>query len=425
MTSNSLFKKISSKITWILTILFVLSMSAFFFTACNETDSDVDDPTYSYTDTNDGLISNGSFSYGTTNIDFTTITSLPRVSVNGWTKSSSSSDVNSGVIDVSENGWKALINKLYDDNDFLTYAQSAFGFSKDDVKEALKESLSSEPTNSQIKEKIISEYFTGEDGKINYFPNPGKPSDSTDNKVYMLNNYDKDRLGHGINQNITSSSTIKLEKGNYGKFTVSVKTQNLKDYNNSGYGAFIALNNSFNSSSQAQYRIQNIVSNDWKQYTIYVKADEVYDTSVTLVLGLGEGNNNVVEGTAYFDEIKFEHVDKAKYDASVIEDTQYLTFGDSSNDVLADSNSAVYLYDMTLDKYLSDSENEIVSNVSAFKKTETVVITNDYTQSSTGVSGNKFGQATVTNGSISGGEHIADTLDSKIITLDKASYTLT
>lgn len=426
MTSKNFFNKIGSKLIWILTIMCIVCTSAFLFVACNNSESnDVDDPTYSYSENNEGLISNGSFSYGTSNLDFTTISSLPRVSVTGWTKSSSSSDVNSGVIDVSGNGWKALISKLYDDNDFLTYAQSTFGFSKDAVKDELKESLSSEPTNSQIKEKIIADYFTGEDAKINYFPNPGKPSASADNKVYMLNNYDKDRLGHGISQNITSSSTVKLEKGNYGKFTVSVKTQNLKDYSNSGYGAFIAINNSFNSSSQAQYRIQNIVSNDWKQYTIYVKADQVYDTSVTLVLGLGEGNNNVVEGTAYFDEVKFEHVEKTEYDASVIEDTKYLIYGDKENDVLANSNSTTYLYDMTLDKYLSDSENSIVSNVSSFKKAETVVVTNDYTQSSTGVSGNKFGQATVTDGSILDSEHIADTLENKIISLNKASYTLT
>lgn len=419
MTSNNFFKKLKSKLVWALTVLCLIFSSAFCFVACSGTsDSTVKDPTFSYTETNDGLISNGSFSYGTANIDFTTASSLPRTSVTGWTKASSTSDVNSGVIDVSKDGWDTLIKKLYDDSDFLTYAESTFGFNKKELKEELK-------TDSAVKAKIIEDYFTDGEGKTNRFPNPGIHAGALDNKVYMLNNYDKDKLGHGLNQKITSASTITLEKGNYGKFTVWVKTQNLRDWGNNGFGAYIAVNNTFNSLNQAQYRIQNIVSDSWKQYTIYVKADEVYNTSVTLVLGLGEDSYNAVEGTAFFDDIEFTHVDKSEFDAATVQDTKVLTYADTNNDVTTTSSSSVYLYDMTLDRYLSDTENELTNNVSAFKNETAAVVNADYTKSNTGTIGNKFGSATITSGAIAGGAHIADTLKNNVISLDKASYTLT
>ncbi len=427
MKSNNFLKNLGLKLAFIFAVLSLL-VSAFCFTACNnKSDSKINDPNFSYTETDNKVFSNGSFSYGTTNVDFTAISSLPRTSVTGWTKSSSSSDVNSGVIDVSDAGWKTLISKLYDDSDFLKYAQSSFGFNKDTVKAELKEelNLTTDPTSAQIKQKIIDDYFSGTNNK---FPNPKTHTGATDNKVYMLNNYDEDTLGHGLNQNITSSSTINLEKGSYGKFTVWVKTQNLKDWNNQNFGAYIALNNSFNGTSQAQYRIQNIVTDTWKPYTLYVKADAVYNTTVTLVLGLGEDDFNAVEGTVYFDDVSFEQISEADYNTAVqntpVEDEKGFIYA-SNNDVTTSSSSSVYLYDMSFDKYLSDTENEVIKSISDIKKLASVSIEGDYTTSNAGASGNKFGTATVKNGDVGQGSHIADTLNSKVIELTKASYTLT
>ncbi len=431
MTSNSLFKKFSSKIIWVLTILFLFSFTAFFFTACNEAESDINEPSYSYTETDDGLISNGLFNYGTLNLDFTTISSLPKTNVTGWSVSGATSGVSSGVVDVTDDGWARLIEKLYDDNDFLTYAEATFGFSKTDVKTALKDELGKEPTSSEIKKEIIDSYLT-----LNV-PNPKKYSDEADDKIFMLNNYDKNSLGHGINQYVTSASTINLEKGKYGKFTVWVKTQNLRDYdNNNDYGAYVGLNTSFNNTAQAKYRIENIITdgitenNGWKQYTLFVKADDVYDTSVTLVLGLGVDKHNAVEGTAYFDDVKFEYVSKSDFDASVIEDTEYLIYGDTTNDIIRDSNNSIYLYDMSLDKYVQDDEDadatvDRTASFSNFVKADNnIAVLGGYTTSHTGAKGDKFGTATLANGALLGGDHVADSLDSKVIQLTNASYTL-
>ena len=428
MASNNLLKKLSSKIALILTILFVLSMSAFFFTACNDSETDTtEEPSYSYSETDDGLISNGSFEHGTINIDFTTISTLPRTSVTGWSVSGASSGVNSGVVEVTDAGWERLIDKLYADSDFLAYAESKFSFKKSEVKDSLKEELDREPTDTEIKNKIIEDYLAPN------LPNPKTYSDDADDKIFMLNNYNKNSIGHGINQRVTSASTINLEKGKYGKFTVWVKTQNLADYDPSNdYGAFIALSNSFNGTSQAEYRIENIitdgitVNNGWKQYTLYVKGDEVYDTSVSLILGLGVDKHNAVEGTAYFDNVTFEYVNET----ATIENKnkRVLVYGDTENDVVANSDSAVYLYDMSLDKYLSDVENSTIAQVNGFKKDANATVTYGYTTSYTGVSGDRFdkdSETTATPYIHQGGNHIADTLDGYEVDLTNASYTLT
>ncbi len=427
MTSSN-FKKIGSKLFLTLTILCLLCMSIFYFAACKETETtDISDPTYSYTETDEGLLTNGSFNIGTSSLDFSTLSSLPRTSVNGWSKSSSASDVNSGIIDVSDDAWKQLISKLYDDSDFLAYAEKTFGFDKDDIKEELKGTSDSDPTSSEIKEKIIADYFTDSDSKTNHFPNPKTHADALDTKLYMLNNYDKDKIGHGVSQYITSSSTFTLEKGNYGKFTVWVKTHNLTDWNpNTDFGAYIGVKNTFNGTSQAQYKIENIISNSWKQFTIYVKADAVYDTSVTLVLGLGQDSFNAVEGSVFFDDITFEHVDSSKFSA-VADDTKTMIYGDTSNDIIASSTHTTYLYDMTLNEFISNKDNETIDDIADYLKADnTVNIDDNYTSSNTGAVGNSFGMASVIPVSpASNPAHKADTVNAIKVDLDKASYTLT
>ena len=422
MTSSSFFKKFGTKLVLALTLICLAFTSLFCFTACKEEQSETQsDPTYSYTEKDDGLISNGAFAYGVSSIDFTTVSSLPRTSVTGWTKSSSTSDINSGVIDVSDKGWSTLIERLYSDSDFLP----AFGIDKNAEKTALKGDKTTDPTTTEIKDYIIEKYFSGKDGKVNLLPNPGKSNaDDTDTKVYMLNNYDKDRLGNGVSQNITSASTITLKKGQYGKFTVSVKTDILSVWGEQDFGAYIGVNNTFNGTSQSQYRIDNITSEDWTTYTVYVKADEVYDTTVTLVLGLGTDDYATVEGTAYFDNVTFEHL--TTLDTSALTASNMIYANTDSVVTATFSSDNVYLYDMSLDEYVSNVENETKQNLSAIKLSAQASVTESYTVSNSGAKGDKFGTATVkTNTGVADSKHIADQLNNKEITLDKASYTLT
>ena len=448
MTSKTLFNKIASKLILILTILCMLCTFAFLFTACNDnsdSNSSSSEPTYSYSEDNSGLLSNGTFSIGTSSIDFTTISSLPRVSVTGWTKSSSMSDVNSGVIDVSDKGWKALIGKLYDDSDFLAYAKSAFGIDKDKVEQALKDAGTEKPTNQEIKDKIIADYFTEKEGQTNYFPNPGKVS-ANDNKIYMLNNYDKDAIGHGVNQSITSSSNIKLDKGGYYKFTVSLYTTNLKHFSDSdNYGAFIAVNSTLNASSQAQYRIENIkTESEWKEYTIYVEADKTYDTTVTLELGLGADDYGATEGTVFFDNINCVKVDETKDEfkdefnalsnkSLALEDTQTLVYADTETDLVASKNVAgKYFYSMEFNKYLKNKNDangdKLTSTVKEYKNVDNNVdISVAKTKSNTNT-GNNFGPTAITanNGTASDLDYvIGEALSSKVLTLNNDAYTVT
>lgn len=355
MTSKSFFNKLGSKLLLALTIVCLLCCSLFCLTACKESEqTNTKDPTYSYTETDDGLINNRNFTYGTSD---TKLTSYPKTSPNGWTRSTdssvSSSYVNSGVIDVSDEGWKELLNTLYKDNEFLSYAKEKFGFTTDSVKDEIKaekNDTSYSPTDDEVKTAILKKLETN-------FTKPDMTG-ASDTKVYMLNNYSKDvkDLGVGTSQKVTSASSIALNKGEYGKFTVKVRTLNLASINNTDFGANIRLINTFNGTSQAEYKITNIKNTDWTTYTVYVKADDMFDCKVTLVLGLGNGETQMTEGTAFFDEIDFVHMTASEYATEIngktVEAKTFNFAGKDAIEVNAVANT-VYLYNMNFNDYLT------------------------------------------------------------------------
>ncbi len=431
MANNNFFKKFGAKIFITLTLICILCFSAFFFVACGDSaSSEKKDPTFSYTETNDTKISNASFNYGTLNIDFTSLSSLPRTSVTGWTKSSSTSDINSGVIDVSKEGWETLISRLYDDSDFLP----SFKIDKNDIKQEIidRDNLTTDPTPKQIKEEIIKRYFSDlEDGTANpdnKLVNPGTHSDAVDDIIYMLNNYDKEKLGEGLYQNITSATTLTLEKGKVAKISVWIKTANLQSWLNDNTGAFIAVKNSFNGTSQSQFVVNNInTANDWAEYTLYVKADLMYDTTVSLVLGLGRDSYNAMQGTVYFDDVNYEVIESIPVGLSA----STMTYGDVKNDIVVSAGSdKEFAYDMTLNEFvsISDGATDTINNyLKPIDNSNSDVFNGTYTTSSLGVSGNKFGTLVGENkiSADNSKPHPADKVDGYKVELDKAGYTVT
>ncbi len=425
MTSSNIFNKISKKLVWVLAIITMLSF-ALFAISCGKEDT-TEEPNYTYTDVNDGLISNGSFTYGTSNLQ---LTSYPKTSVTGWTRSydTTVSYVNSGIVDVSAKGWKALLGTLYKDNEFFIYTSNEYGYSKEQAKIEIKNSKGDSdyvPTTDEIAEWVVDKYL------LPNFTNPGSHDGATDSKVYMLNNYGKSssELGLGTSQKITSSSSIELEKGGYGKFTVWVKTQNLARpiLNNTNYGANIRVASTFNGATQSEYKITNIISdNQWTQYTVYVKGDDTYACNVTLALGLGDGKRDVTEGTAYFDDVTFTHLTEEEYLAEVASQTKlntslfaYSQSGEGSINVKDNEvDASAYLYDMSLDTYLANS-GLIGSYVKDVTFDDTTV-THAYTSSNvTGQNGNKDnGASTAQIKSDSNGSYLE-------ATLTKSSYTIT
>lgn len=317
MTNNGSTKTLKTKLILVFTILCMLSSCLLGFAACKD-DEKVSDPTYSYTETttDDGKIKNATFAIGS---DKTDDSSFPITSATGWTKatdnSAASSAVNSGIVKLTEDSWADTVKTLYSDYDFENYVENKFvisGAEGEDDKAASKTNI-----NAAIKAEKGDDYtVTAADrGKYvadNFFKMPEKhEGENVDDYVYMLNNIRSDSYyKRGTAQKLTSSSSVTLEKGKTYKLSVWVKTVNVEKN-----GANIRLVNSFNGSSQADYRISNVIANDWTQYAIYVKADADYNGTITLVLGLGYGDGassqgiNYSEGTAFFDDVVFEEAD--------------------------------------------------------------------------------------------------------------------
>ncbi len=402
MTRNTLLSKIKIRIILALIIVGILCTSLFFLTACSEDDDSNTIPSYSYTDTDDGLISNPDFNYNTSSIK---LQNYPQTSPTGWSRSKdtdgNSSSAKSGVIDISPDGWSALLDSFYSDSYYVDYLGNKLGFNKSDIEEKAKEDNSS-ITADELKELVVAKYKE----KLTA---PALQSGATDNKVYMLNNY-TNKIGFGSSQKITSKNEITIKKGEYVKISVDVLTQNIvtKDASdndvvlgldgaNNEFGASIRLTNTFNSEKQAEYAVTNINTNGaWKTYTLYAKADTEYDCTVTLALGLGYSNLYPTEGTVYFDNIKVEELETVAT-LPVATEIDY----DSDQAKLINAGSATeFFYDMSL----------VVDTT--YNKSITPTITGELTKNSDGVTSNDKGWTAT--GSYSNG----------VATLSNASYSL-
>ncbi len=369
-------------LVFILSILMCLSL--FFAAACKEDESTSSTyPDYFYTDKSDCEIDNPDFTYNTAHMEYS---EFPKTSITGWdiTKTATS---NSGVIDVSDKGWEKLLYNLAKDNGVLSYVKALNGnFTDTDIREEMIEAFpdkydddKNKPTTSQVREYIAEKYFIVSDntsGITAPFTNPRKHANATDNKVYMLNNYLSSDLSVGCEQTLTSAKTITIPAGEYAKISVFVKTENLNlSTSESGYGKSIGANirikNSFNNISQSDFGIFNITDTEWTEYTLYLKADSVFETKFSLVLGLGY-NDYYAEGTAYFDDITVELLDKEEYLEEINNDSslvQKYTLEYKKNDNTALQIEAkdyldtkYYLYDVSLD--LTDAGDNFTDVIS-------------------------------------------------------------
>ena len=114
MTTKSIFKTLTGKLIIILLTLAAISFSAFFLFACGKDSSETTtEKTYQYKSEDTSPISNMNFDYATEDFAYEkfpyTTSTWSRKLDNG----SKTSQVNSGIIDISEDGWKALTEKLF------------------------------------------------------------------------------------------------------------------------------------------------------------------------------------------------------------------------------------------------------------------------------------------------------------------------
>ncbi len=358
MANHNFLKKLKYGFVTFLAILFLFCAQAFCLTACSnqdstnetnqesstETESTTSDPSYTYNEPEDGDIANAYFTKGTASKD---LDDYPLSSPSDWTKSYDNSAVisyaDSGVIDVSSEGWTELSKKL---------KEKKTGETKDN---SLIRALSYQIHGNDSTESVndIKDNFD------TYFANPGLYSqDAKDSKLYMLNNYPSEKyIGAGTAQYIKSSSNITIEKGKTALITVWVKTINITGHGKpENRGANIVLTNKINGIEQNAYKISSIdTKGDWKQYQIYVSADPSYSSSINIKLGLGYGGGKstaktyYTQGTVFFDDLSYEIVDKPSNVAAEYTTKLDLSKEESYFEQNAYSKtSTVYHYDMTL-----------------------------------------------------------------------------
>ena len=428
MTTKISTKRLRTNLVLILTIICLICSCMFGLFACDNQDITVTDPTVTVdTESKDVLIKNATFKIETANKE---LKNFPLISPNGWSRSSTdnsatSSTVSSGVINTSTAGFEALLNTLYDDSDFLAYIRKLDNFNDTKVTDKFKaDNNDKTPTKDEIKQLAVSEF-------IKSFTNPSVAPGAKDKYVYMLNNIAKSsNYGIGTAQKITSSSTVSMTKGKVYELSVWVKTANITGVNDGNVGANIRLTNNLNGKAQADYKVSNIIANDWTKYSFFVKADADYNCTFTLVLGLGYGNGNsndvtyLTEGTAFFDEISIKEVS----DYTLPTNADILQYG--SEDAIeanlvekTENNTTSYecYYDMTF----ANSEINFFDDID-ISKTEN--FSSDFTKSNVTVDDGNGGEIPLTSAVKVGAESTQTlTIDGKVakMVVNKASSTIT
>lgn len=389
MTRNDRLNKLKHGLIVLLALICALSATLFTLSACGKSGESVTDPTYTYSDKDDSeFITNSKFSY---NLKTKLYSDFPVASPSGWSKStenSTSSTVNSGVVDTSEDGWNELLTTLYKDSDFVSYVRNAY---RAEVIAAMdKENPTDSDMNTFIKE------HKGYDGE-NVFPaNPAR--EGGDKYVYMLNNYAKSEdYGYGTAQKVTSSSTVTVGAGETYKITFWVKTLNLTATTDESPLANVRITNSFSGNSQAEYRIENIdTDGEWKQYTIYVEGDADYASSFSIVLALGRGGKDsddgrlFTEGTVYFDDVIVSKLEaNEEIPAAAVKSIMAYGGKDAIIGNGTASSTEEYAYSMVL-------ESSIAANLSEERRTVAFNANADFTKSNITENGEYITSKTIT-----------------------------
>ncbi|MBP5466458.1 MAG: hypothetical protein J6Y43_02715, partial [Clostridia bacterium] len=172
-----------------------------------------------------------------------------------------------------------------------------------------------------------------------------------------------------------------------------------------GDGANIRLTNAVKGNSQAEFRIDGIKDTDWTEYKIYFVANENYDCTFTLTLGLGygTGKNNyakTVEGTAFFDDVSIRKITKDQLDAAAIDDDKTLVLGSEEELSVSAATGTAFKYDMNFDAGAYFAGNVNFSDISGEKLSDNGTADSFVYDTATGVAAliKAAGKLTIKNG---------------------------
>lgn len=332
MKGNSKGK--SKKFLSLLFATFMLSATATGFASCGDSaSSDVDDSEVSITEKDDQRILNGNFEFYDDNDGKNLIVTSPK----NWTKSvgssskgsASSSKAASGIVDTSK--WD-----VFSETSGLapsTLDEAKTNWDNLTTRDKLEFIYNWEEEDSDNDAEDLP--FYDEDADIfNYnidfedvpsCSNPGTHGGEAqeDTSILMIHNKYSDNFGTA--QKYTSSSTITLQPGTSAQFSVWVKTSDLTNADSNGdsqetvsdRGAYIGVTNTVSGTTLDQIQVKNIISDEWRQYTFYLKGSTYAESTFTVVLGLGQGGGNkweYVDGYAFFDDVECKIVKNEEFD---------------------------------------------------------------------------------------------------------------
>ena len=129
--------------------------------------------------------------------------------------------------------------------------------------------------------------------------NPGKPEEAKDHKILMIHNKVATAYSY-----VSSSTTI--SKDTYYCLSFWVKTVGLSPKESGDeYGAYVYVKGA----AYVEFTGIKTTGDNWQKYTVYFRGSNAQDKTITLTLGLGEGdyqNGHMVSGYAYFDHVVLE-----------------------------------------------------------------------------------------------------------------------
>ena len=271
-------------------------------------------------------------------------------SVTGWSRSTNSASSGSalssksasGILDVSADAWDNLTGSYYESKEaretaFKTITEEDAIAKWDEFsvgdKLAYYDVWKAANKDAKIAEKFEKyESFNIDSEDIPEIANPGTRTGAKeeDTNILMIHNnyYTSSKKTQGTAQKFTSSSTVTVPAGSSAQFSVWVKTADLKTTSSSGEsqdavnkGAYISVTHSIGGKSLQALEIKNINTDEWTQYTFYLKGSSYTKTTFSLVFGLGKGGGTdvyeYVNGYAFFDDVECELITNDEYTAAV------------------------------------------------------------------------------------------------------------
>lgn len=253
-----------------------------------------------------------------------------------FTSGSPTSDTTSGIIDTAE--W----NYLSASGRALTSVEDAYAHWNDDEVTAYDRLKFLDEFEDEIDDldsdsaeaKLFDEFTYSIDyedveylSEISKAPTPRTDAAEGETGVLMIHNRRTSNKVLGTGQYYTSSTSISLDAGTSAKISVWVRTDDLTHYSSENEetavlgnaGAYIRVNQTVGGTTLDPVYIENISTNgEWKEFTIYVRANSFTSSSFTVVLGLGQGSSDnrlgYVNGYAFFDDVSCEVLTSAAFD---------------------------------------------------------------------------------------------------------------